>query len=498
MSDEYIIRLEKLNKIKEVGVNPYPSIVERGHEIKKILSHFDEWMEKGTELKIAGRIRSIRLHGGAAFIDLDDGTAKIQIHVKKDVVGSSKFDFFGGFVDTADFITARGKLFKTKRGENTLEAKDFRLISKTLLPLPEKWHGLSDIETRFRKRYLDLIANPRVKEIFRTRSRIVKTLRDFLVKEDFIEVETPMLQPIPGGANARPFVTHHNALDTDFYLRIAPELYLKRLIIGGFDKVFEVARCFRNEGIDYLHNPEFTQIELYWAYADYGNLMKFVEKMFKDLLKELGFADLNIAYAGSQIDFNPPFGKMTFRNAVLKYSGIDVEKFGEKPSSVKATAGKKELMDAARKEGAEIEDGASFGKILDEIFKTFVRPKIKQPTFIVDYPIALSPLAKRKPDNPNLTERFQLLVGKGIELVNAFSELNDPLDQEERFKKQQEAREAGEEEAQRFDKDFIEAMRHGMPPTAGLGIGIDRLTALLTDSHNIKEVILFPTLKPEK
>jgi lysyl-tRNA synthetase class 2 len=490
MSDEYVIRLEKLNKIKEARINPYPSTVERGHEIKDILDHFDGWMEKGKELKIAGRIRSIRLHGGAAFVDLDDGTAKIQIHLKKDVVGSSKFDFFEKFVDTADFITVKGKLFKTKRGENTLEAKDFSLISKTLLPLPEKWHGLSDIETRFRKRYLDLIANPRVKEIFQTRSRIVKTLRDFLAKDGFVEVETPMLQPIPGGANARPFVTHHNALDTDFYLRIAPELYLKRLIIGGFNKVFEVARCFRNEGIDYLHNPEFTQIEFYWAYADYGILMKFVEKMFKNLLVNLGFTDLKIVYAGSQIDFNPPFGKMSFRDAVLKYSGIDVEKFGE--------AQKNELTDAARKEGAEIEDGASLGKILDEIFKTFVRPKIEQPTFIVDYPIALSPLAKRKANNPNLTERFQLLVGKGIELTNAFSELNDPLDQEERFKRQQEAREAGEEEAQRFDKDFVEALRHGMPPVAGLGIGIDRLTALLTDSHNIKEVILFPTLKPEK
>lgn len=491
MSDENVVRLEKLNKIKEAGVNPYPSTVERGCEIKEILDHFDGWMEKGKELKVAGRIRAIRLHGGAAFVDLDDGTAKIQIHVKKDVVGSSKFDFFENYVDTADFIAARGKLFKTKRGENTLEAKDFRLISKTLLSLPEKWHGLSDIETRFRKRYLDLIANQRVKEIFQTRSGIVKTLRDFLVNDGFIEVETPMLQPIPGGgANAKPFITHHNALDADFYLRIAPELYLKRLIIGGFTKVFEVARCFRNEGIDYLHNPEFTQVELYWAYADYGNLMKFVEKMFKELLENLGFTDLKIAYAGSQIDFNPPFGKMTFRDAVLKHSGIDVEKFGE--------AQKKELLHAARKEGAEIDDNASFGKILDEIFKTFVRPKIEQPTFIVDYPIALSPLAKRKADNPNLTERFQLLVGKGIELVNAFSELNDPLDQEERFKSQQEAREAGEEEAQRFDKDFIEALRHGMPPTAGLGIGIDRLTALLTDSHNIKEVILFPTLKPEK
>lgn len=490
MSDEYTIRLEKLNKIKEAGANPYPSVVDKNADIDEILDHFDIWEKKGKEIKLVGRIRSVRLHGGAVFVDLDDGTAKIQLHIKKDIVGASKFEFFETYIDTADFISAKGKLFKTRRGEKTVEVRDFRLITKTLLPLPEKWHGLSDIETRFRKRYLDLISNPKIKKIFETRSNIIKFLREFLDKEGFVEVETPMLQSIPGGANARPFVTHHNALDSDFYLRIAPELYLKRLVIGGMNKVFEVARCFRNEGIDYQHNPEFTQIELYWAYADYNDLMKMVEKMFKELLLKLGYRDSKIKYAEGEINFTPPFKKMTFKDAVSKYGGIDLDKYDETKS--------KELLNTARKEGAEIEEGTSYGKILDEIFKTFVRPKIVQPTFVIDYPLALSPLAKRKADKPELTERFQLLVGKGIELVNAFSELNDPLDQEERFKKQQEAREAGEEEAQRFDKDFVEALQHGMPPTAGLGLGIDRLTALLTDSHNIKEVILFPTLKPEK
>ncbi len=490
MSEEYVIRLEKLNKIKEAGVNPYPSVAEKNTDIDAILTRFDDLESKKKELKVAGRIRAVRLHGGAAFVDLDDGTGKIQLHVKKDFVGASKFEFFEQYIDTADFISVKGAPFKTKRGEKTLETKDFKLISKTLLPLPEKWHGLSDVETRYRKRYLDLIANPTVKEIFKTRGEIIKILRHFLQAENFVEVETPILQPVPGGANARPFVTHHNALDADFYLRIAPELYLKRLIVGGFLKVFEFARCFRNEGIDYQHNPEFTQIELYWAYADYKDLMKLTEKMFRELIIKLGYKDLKIKYADGEIDFKPPFQKITFEDAVLKYSEININKFDESK--------KKDLLTVARKKGAEIEENASYGKILDEIFKTFVRPQIKDPTFIVDYPTELSPLAKKKFDNPKLTERFQLLVGKGIELVNAFSELNDPLDQEERFKRQQEAREAGEEEAQRFDKDFIEALGHGMPPTAGLGIGIDRLVALLTDSHNIKEVILFPTLKPEK
>jgi len=490
MSDENIIRLEKLHKIKEAGLNPYPSSIPKIVEIEAVLSHFEDWMAKKKNLKIAGRIKAVRLHGAAAFADLDDGTAKMQLHIKQDVVGSSNFEFFEKFVDPADFILAEGALVVTKRGEKTLEVKNFRLISKAILPMPEKWHGLSDVETRYRKRYLDLIANAQVKEIFVLRSRTIKFLRDFLNKDGFVEVETPILQPIPGGANAKPFVTHHNALDAEFYLRIAPELYLKRLVVGGFNKIFEVARCFRNEGIDYQHNPEFTQIELYWAYADYKDLMKFVEKIFVALISNLGFVEGKIKYAGEEINFKPPFEKITFCDAISKFANINLKNFDETKS--------KNLLELARKNGAEIETGASYGKILDEIFKTFVRPKIVQPTFVIDYPIALSPLAKRKPDNPDLTERFQLLLGKGIELINAFSELNDPLDQEERFKKQQEAREAGEEEAQRFDKDFVEALSHGMPPTAGLGLGIDRLMSLLTDSHNIKEVILFPTLKPEK
>jgi lysyl-tRNA synthetase class 2 len=353
------------------------------------------------------------------------------------------------------------------------------------LPLPEKWHGLADIETRFRQRYLDLIANPEVKEIFKKRSLLIKLIREFFDTRGFLEVETPILQPIPGGANARPFVTHHNALDIDLYLRIAPELYLKKLIVGGFEKVYEIARCFRNEGIDWAHNPEFTQIEFYQAYADYNDLMKLTEDLMKFLVQKI-CGKLKINYQDKEIDFTPPYPKITYREALIKFTGIDLEEFKTREM----------LLTKAKNISLEVEKTWSRGKIIDEIFKELVRPKLINPTFIIDEPIELSPLAKKKPDNPNYVERFHFLVA-GMEICNAYSELNDPLDQEERLREQEGARAVGEEEAQWFDEDFIEALKYGMPPTAGEGIGIDRLAAILANVRNIKEVILFPTMRPK-
>jgi lysyl-tRNA synthetase class 2 len=411
----------------------------------------------------------------------------LQLSFKKNILGDKHYNFFKNLIDLGDFIRVKGTLFTTKVGEKTLEVQSLKLLAKSLLPLPEKWHGLSDVEIRYRKRYLDLIANPEVRVIFKKRSLIIKTIREFLDKEGFIEVETPILQPIPGGAAARPFVTHHNALDIDLYLRIAPELYLKRLIVGGFEKVYEVARCFRNEGIDWAHNPEFTQVEFYQAYADYHDLMKLMEKFFVYLMKKINGGGTKIVYEKNEIDLAPPYERITFRDILMKFGNCDIEQYPDRESMAKK----------AQELGLEILPSDDRGKIMDEIFKKIVRPKITKPTFVINYPIELSPLAKKMVEDPRYVERFQLIVS-GVELTNAFSELNDPIDQRERFVAQQKMREAGDMEAMPIDEDFIEALEHGMPPTAGLGLGIDRLIALLTDSHNIKEVILFPTLKPEK
>lgn len=487
-TDETFARLQKLQKIKELGLNPYPSWNENKRQaIEAVLADFERLAEREEEICLAGRLRSIRAHGGSTFAHLEDGSGRLQVYFKKDETGEEAYKLFADFIDLGDFISVQGHLFETKRGEKTLLIKKWQLLAKTLLPLPEKFHGLADVEIRYRQRYLDLLANPEAKEIVQKRNIIIKAIREFFDTEGFLEVETPILQPLPGGATARPFVTHHYALDADLYLRVAPELYLKQLLVGGLEKVYEIARCFRNEGIDHAHNPEFTQIEFYWAYATYEDLMKLMEKFFPYLLARLSMK-MKFAYENKEIDFTPPYPRKTFRELLIEYAKIDIEEYSDQAS----------LFQKAKQLKIGVTARDSRAKIMDEIFKTLVRPKIIQPLYVIDYPVELSPLAKRKTDNPLYTERMQLLAANGFELCNAFSELNDPLDQEERFKEQEKLRAKGDEEAQRFDKDFITALKHGMPPAAGLGMGIDRLTALLTNSHNLKEVILFPTLKPEK
>jgi len=484
LTDENETRKKRKEQALKGGINPYPAKVKRTHAIADVLAHFDQLMKEVSELSLVGRLRSIRLHGGSCFANIEDGTEKIQLFIKKDLVGEKEYDQFNKLFDIGDFAETTGTPFTTKRGEKSILVKNIRLISKALLPLPEKWHGLSDVEIRYRKRYLDLIANQGIKEVFIKRARIISTIRAFLDQAGFLEVETPMLQPIPGGANAAPFITHHNALNTDLYLRIAPELYLKRLIVGGLEKVYEVSRCFRNEGIDKSHNPEFTQVEFYAAYWDYHMLMDFAEKLIKDIVRKVN-KSMKLTFAGVDVDFSKEFARITFMDACHLLAKIDVANLSD--------AG---LIKTARDHGLDIPAGMNRAKVLDEIFKTLVRPHLAEPTFVMDHPIELSPLAKKREDNPRVVERFQL-VAAGSELCNAFSELNDPIDQEERFKAQEKMRRAGDEEAQRIDQDYIEALSYGMPPTAGIGIGIDRLTTVLTNSRHIKEVILFPTLKPK-
>jgi len=485
ISDQSQIRKIKLKKLLNSGFNPYPARVKRTYTCEQALVEFDKLKEK-INPTLVGRVRSIRLHGGSCFLHIEDGTAKIQIYLKKDKLGNKNYRFLTDTIDIGDFLEVTGQLFLTKKGEKTLLAKNVNIISKSLTPLPEKWHGLSDVEIRYRQRYLDLIANPEIKAIFQKRSLIIKTIREFLDSEDFIEVDTPILQSLPGGALAKPFKTHHETLNIDLYLRIAPELYLKRLIIGGFERVYEIGRCFRNEGIDRDHNPEFTQVEFYAAYQDYKWMMHFVEKLMVYLLEKVN-KNLMIEYQGNQIDFTPPYPRLTFREAIKKYVKVDIDEYSDRESLVKK----------AKEIGLKIDKTFGRGKILDQIYKEWVRPEIINPTFITDYPIELSPLAKKKDGNDKYTERFQLLAG-GAELTNAFSEINNPIDQKVRFEAQEKLRKAGDEETQRIDEDFLKALEYGMPPTAGIGIGIDRLVALLTNSHNIKEVILFPTLKPKK
>ncbi|KPJ85397.1 lysyl-tRNA synthetase [Parcubacteria bacterium SG8_24] len=483
--DETAARLEKLHAMASAGVDPYPARSSRTHPISRVLADFEELEEGHVEVQVVGRIKAVRGHGGACFADIEDGGQKIQLHLKRDVLGEESYGFFERSVDHGDFLQVSGTLFVTKKEERTIEVRSLRLLAKALRPLPAKWHGLSDVETRYRKRYLDLIANPEVKTLFRKRSLVVQTIRDFLEQEGFIEVETPVLQPIPGGATARPFVTHHNALDIDLYLRVAPELYLKRLVVGGFERVFEIARCFRNEGIDHLHNPEFTQVEFYQAYADYRDLMHLTERLLPEIVRRVN-GDLEVSCGERAIDFTPPYPRISFRDALIQYGDVDIERFTDRAS----------LAKAAEAAGIRVEDSDDRGKIMDDMFKKLVRPEVVSPTFIIDHPIELSPLAKKKREDGRYVERFQLLLGGGVELINAFSELNDPIDQRERFLEQERLRAGGDEEAQRIDQDYLEALEVGMPPTAGFGMGIDRLTALLVDAHSIKEVILFPTMRP--
>lgn len=475
-------RIKKLKAIESAGVLAYPGQTKRTHTCEQALEEFGKLSRAKKEIVLAGRIISLREHGGLVFCHIEDGFGKIQILFKKDRLGEKNYEFFLNNFDIGDFIEVRGTLFKTKKGEKTLETADYKILAKSLLPLPEKWHGLKDVEERYRKRYLDLIFNKKVKEKFKLRSKIIKEIREFLEKQGFLQVETPILQPIYGGAKARPFKTHLNALDIDLYLRISPELYLKRLLIGGFEKVYEIGKCFRNEGIDKAHNPDFTMLEFYWAYTDYKELMKFTEKMFSTLIKNL-FGSLKIKYEGKEINFKPPWPRVEFNQLIKKYTKINLDEI-----HIQA------LRKEARKLG--IEPKGEKAEIADDIYKKICRSKIWQPCFVIHHPAGAFPLAKSLYKNPTKTANFQLVVAD-IELINAFSELNDPTEQKKRFEEQEKIFKAGFEEAQRMDKDFIEALEYGMPPAAGFGMGIDRLTALLTDSHSLREVILFPTMKPK-
>jgi len=478
-------RLKKLERIKSLGINPFPEKTKRTHSIERVLEDFDKLVRSKKRLVLVGRIYSIREHGGSTFIHFGDGTARIQAYLKKDKLGPKAYQFFLNNFDIGDFIEIKGVLFRTRKGERTIETQDFKILTKSLLPLPEKWHGLKEIEDRYRKRYLDLIFNPEVRRSFETRSKLIKEIRRFLEKKGFLEVETPILQPIYGGAKAQPFKAHLNALNLDLYLRISLELYLKRLIVGGFEKVFEIGKCFRNEGIDRFHNPDFTMMEFYWAYADYKDLMKFTEEMIKELVKKIN-GSLKVKYNDRVINFKTPWPRVEFSQLLKKESGINIEE-------IHIEALKKE----AKKLGVRIEKGEEKTEIADKIYKKTCRAKIWNPTFIIHHPLGAFPLAKSFEKNPNKLANFQLVIANW-ELVNAFSELNDPIEQRKRFKEQEELYKEGFKEAQRMDKDFIEALEYGMPPTAGFGMGIDRLVALLTDSHSLREVILFPTMRPKK
>ncbi len=488
MINEEKDRRDRLQKLIDAGVDPYPAKSNKTHSAKEVLDSFDKFLESQEEVTLSGRAKTIRRHGGLTFVTLLDNGTEIQLMFKKDQAGEEEYDFFHDTSDMGDFFEATGVAFITKKGQNSLEVKDIKILAKALLPLPEKFHGLNDVEMRYRKRYLDLIANEEVRKIFETRAIVLTTMRRYLDDHGFLEVETPILQAIPGGANAKPFMTHHNALDADMYLRIAPELHLKRCIVGGLDRVYEVARCFRNEGIDHAHNPEFTQIEGYAAYMDYEDLMSFFEEMLVEVIKAVGLDVKAVPFQGNELDFSAPLKRVTFRELMIEHAKMDIEDYPERDDVAKFAMDNK----------IQVEKTDSKTTLLDTIYKHFVRPNIIQPIFLIDHPVEMTPLAKRKPSDPRYAEMFQLLYGGGVENVKAFSELNDPIDQEARFNEQDVAREAGDEEAQFSDMDFVDALKQGMPPTAGFGVGIDRLTATLTDSRSLKEVILFPTLKPEK
>jgi lysyl-tRNA synthetase, class II len=488
INDLMEMRIKKLGELRELQIDPYGGRFEPQDKAAALKSanagSTKEQLESvAVSASCAGRIVSMRDFGKGCFATIQDDTERIQVFFSKAVLG----DKYGLIkkLDIGDIIGASGRLFRTRTDELTIEVHDLQLMSKSLRPLPEKWHGLKDVELRYRQRYVDLIVNPQVKEIFAKRSAIIKAMRDFFEQNGFIEVETPMMHQIPGGATAKPFMTHHNALDIDLYLRIAPELYLKRLIVGGYERVFELNKNFRNEGISTKHNPEFTMIEFYMAYKDYHFLMDFTEKIFA-YIAEKTLGTLKVPYGDSIIDLTPPWPRIPLLEA-LQQKGMPADAINDRD---KAFAW-------AREKKLDIPSNASLAKILDEIFGEFVEPELVQPTFITDYPVELSPLAKRKKDNPELVERFELFI-TAREIANAFSELNDPADQKERFLKQVEEKKKGDDEAQWMDEDYVRALEYGLPPTAGEGIGIDRLVMLLTDSSSIRDVILFPQLKPEQ
>ncbi|MEA1871814.1 MAG: lysine--tRNA ligase [Chloroflexota bacterium] len=477
-------RLDSLSRIRARGIDPYPHSYHPSHTVREAITLFEQQGEGSQDISLAGRIMSKRSMGKMSFLDIRDSSGKIQFSLRYDLLGRERYEFLQD-IDIGDIIGAEGKLFRTKAGELTLEVSDFAMLCKSLRPLPEKWHGLADVEKRYRQRYLDLISNEESKSIFTLRSKIITAIRSFLDKQGFIEVETPVLQPHAGGALARPFVTHHHALDEDLYLRIALELHLKRLVVGGFDKVYEMGRAFRNEGISVRHNPEFTLLECYQAYSDYNDMMRLVEEMLVYIAQKV-LGDTKLACNGKTIDLGLPWQRFYLREAIKGYCGIDFEDYPDAAS----------LRTRMTELGMGFDPGKGRGRLIDELISTFVEPNLIQPTFLLDYPVEMSPLAKRKRGDDRLVERFEGFVA-GMEIANAFTELNDPLEQRERFRQQLKERVA-DEEVEIADEDFLQALEYGMPPTGGLGIGIDRLVMLLANQQSVREVILFPQLKAKE
>lgn len=476
------VRLEKVAALKEKGIDPFGERYEITHHIKELLDNQEKFIQSGEDIKIAGRLLAKRGQGKAGFANITDLSGNIQIYSKIDVAGEDSHWLFKK-ADIGDICGIRGKLFITQKGETTIEVLEYTHLSKSIRPLPEKFHGLTDVELRYRQRYVDLIMNNEVKQTFVLRSKIISALREYLEQQNYLEVETPVLHTIAGGANARPFITHHNALDMDLYMRIALELHLKRLVVGGLEKVFEIGRVFRNEGIDTRHNPEFTMLEVYEAFGDYETMMDLAEGMIKYAAEKV-LGTTTVLYGDNYIELGKPWKRMSMAESVNLFTGVDYN------SDMSDEA----FAQAAKEAGVEFEDGLSRGKILGELFDQKVEPYLIQPTFITDYPVEISPLAKRKKDKPNLTDRFEIFI-VGREHGNAFSELNDPMDQRARFEAQMEAKRQGDDEAHPMDEDFLQALEYGLPPTGGLGIGIDRLVMLLTNQPSIRDVLLFPTLK---
>ena len=490
-NEQILGRKKKLSVMKEKGVRVYPNDFSPTHSASVLQDRFatastEELDKTGETFSVAGRMRSLRHFGKAAFFHLQDRSGQIQVYVRQGDSPPEAVALLQESLDVGDLVGVKGTLFRTRTGELTIKAATLRLLSKALRPLPEKWHGLQDVEARYRQRYLDLLVNPQVRDTFRKRAKLIQLIRHFFITHDFLEVETPMMQSLAGGALAKPFITHHRALDLDLYLRIAPELFLKRLVVGGVERVFELGRVFRNEGVSTKHNPEYTLLEFYQAYATHEHLMTLTEELFAFLAQEVNGGP-RLVYGEHEIDLTPPWRRLVLKEAVRQYAGLSAEEV-EQEAIVRAKA---------RELGVHLPATAPFGKVLADLFEAVAEPHLIQPTFVVSYPVEVSPLARRNDADPRFVDRFELYIA-GRELANAFSELNDPEDQGQRFLDQMRAREAGDEEAHALDEDYIRALEYGMPPTAGEGIGIDRLVMLFTNSPSIRDVILFPLMRPEK
>lgn len=489
LNDQLIVRREKMQALRDKGVDPFGKRFERTHMTNELKSKYEDVPKEeldgqNIEVKLAGRIMTKRGKGKAGFAHIQDLEGQIQIYVRQDMVGEDQYELFT-MADIGDIVGVNGVLFKTKVGELSIRVKEFIMLSKALRPLPDKFHGLKDIEQRYRQRYLDLIVNPDVKKTFILRSKIIQSMRRYLDERGYLEVETPMMHTIPGGAAARPFITHHNALDIDLYMRIAIELHLKRLIVGGLEKVYEIGRVFRNEGVSTRHNPEFTMIELYEAYADFEDIMELTENLIAHIAEEV-LGTTTITYGEHEIDLKPKWQRLHMVDAIKEYVGVD---FWKQMSD-------EEAKQLAKEHGVEIKDTMTYGHIVNEFFEQLVEDKLIQPTFVYGHPVEVSPLAKKNEQDPRFTDRFELFI-VGREHANAFTELNDPIDQRQRFEAQLKEREQGNDEAHLMDEDFLEALEYGMPPTGGLGIGIDRLVMLLTNSPSIRDVLLFPHMRPQ-